>query len=589
MRGFDETMCNGAEDWDLWQRVLRAGYIFVPAKRTTMVYRQKLSSMVRTMPSEHLAEATRLIDRANERCPVELLGPVREGVSPFPNPLSHYAAQLVMAKRIFTYSGLAFATGDARQLDNAISHMASEFWPIAQRHLEVRGQIRLGLKRAFGLSGQSADSVAGSLDDFVSSVYDRFDSLLGALPSRILRDQETESLAALLVQTAHQAKVLSSDAPDATIVTADREDGGSATDWLDEHELPWISLTKWRLSGRPGTQIVSMAPYGASIAEEIQHAKNAGRRTILVTDSYSQELEIGCAKLDQPEYEIELSQLEQVLANDAEPRRRTFDRLASPALLGHAAWTLDEYPESPADHNRMAELRDIHRGERCVIIGNGPSLNKLDLSLLADEFTFAVNGIFYAAGQMGFDPSYYVVEDTSVIKENLDAIRTYKAKRKLFPSLYRPIVGDLDNATFFMMNRGFYEKRSPHYCVPRFSTNAEQRVFAGQSVTTINLQLAYHMGFEEVALIGMDFSYVIPTHFDRKGDLITSTHDDPNHFHPDYFGKGKTWKDPKLDRVLANYSLAKSVFDADGRRIVNATPGGMLELFERVEYETLLA
>lgn len=37
------------------------------------------------------------------------------------------------------------------------------------------------------------------------------------------------------------------------------------------------------------------------------------------------------------------------------------------------------------------KYKDIHKGERCFIIGNGPSLKKLDLSLLKDEYTITVN------------------------------------------------------------------------------------------------------------------------------------------------------------------------------------------------------
>ena len=86
----------------------------------------------------------------------------------------------------------------------------------------------------------------------------------------------------------------------------------------------------------------------------------------------------------------------------------------------------------------------------------------------------------------------------------------------------------------------------------------------------------------------MDFDYVIPKEFKRSGDLIVSTDDDPNHFHKDYFGKGKTWKDPKLDRVGMNYVQAKTAYEAVGRKIYNATIGGKLEIFDRVDYNDLL-
>jgi hypothetical protein len=139
------------------------------------------------------------------------------------------------------------------------------------------------------------------------------------------------------------------------------------------------------------------------------------------------------------------------------------------------------------------------------------------------------------------------------------------------------------------MNRGFYEKSSLNYCVPRFSTDASKQLYCGQSVTYINLQLAYFLGFSEVYLIGMDFSYEIPDSHKRTGDVLLSDTDDTNHFHKDYFGKGKTWKDPKIDRVGLNYKMAKLAFEGTGRKIFNATVGGKLEIFDRVDYHNLLA
>ena len=71
--------------------------------------------------------------------------------------------------------------------------------------------------------------------------------------------------------------------------------------------------------------------------------------------------------------------------------------------------------------------------------------------------------------------------------------------------------------------------------------------------------------------------------------VILSQSDDPNHFDPRYFGAGKTWHDPKLDRVLVNYRLAGEVYRAAGREIVNATVGGRLEVFPRLDLRSALA
>ena len=63
------------------------------------------------------------------------------------------------------------------------------------------------------------------------------------------------------------------------------------------------------------------------------------------------------------------------------------------------------------NERRLLEYRDRHKGERAFVIGNGPSLNRCDLKLLKKEVTFGVNSIFLNYENMGFHPTYYLVED----------------------------------------------------------------------------------------------------------------------------------------------------------------------------------
>ena len=177
-----------------------------------------------------------------------------------------------------------------------------------------------------------------------------------------------------------------------------------------------------------------------------------------------------------------------------------------------------------------------------------------------------------------------MVEDGHVIDDNLQRINEYECEHKFFPTLYKDRIKKTPNTHFFNCDLSFYQAKDP---VPNFSTDFAKVAYAGQSVTMMQLQLAYYLGFTAVYLIGMDFSYAIPQSAEINGATIISADDDPNHFHPDYFGKGKKWHDPKLDRVLMNYKKCKEAFEADGRKIYNATIGGKLELFERVDYGSL--
>lgn len=239
------------------------------------------------------------------------------------------------------------------------------------------------------------------------------------------------------------------------------------------------------------------------------------------------------------------------------------------------------------DSKNMKQFKDKYKGERCFIIGNGPSLNLIDIEKLKNEYTFGVNSIFYKTESTGFKPTFYVVEDGHVVDDNIKEINNYSVQYKFYPSVYKGKLNSSSNTTFFNMNRGFYESNSPNCDLPRFSTDCSKRIYCGQSVTIINLQLAFYMGFEEVYLVGMDFSYDIPASAEVNGESITSTEDDCNHFDPRYFGKGKKWHDPKLGNVLASYKMNKLVYEHFGRKIINATVGGKLEVFERKNFDDL--
>lgn len=238
------------------------------------------------------------------------------------------------------------------------------------------------------------------------------------------------------------------------------------------------------------------------------------------------------------------------------------------------------------DKRKLSKFKNIHKGKRAFILGNGPSLNDSNLNLLDNEYTFAVNSIYL---KEEFQPSYYVVEDHHVARDNSKEISSYKPKfHKFIPRNYKSLIKKDNQTIFYNMNTGYYQKYSSNYCIPRFSGDASSRMYCSQSVTMMCLQLAFHMGFEKVYLIGMDFNYVIPdSAIIEDGGVILSTEDDPNHFDSSYFGEGKRWHDPHLDRVERSYKLSKMAFEAHGKSIYNATSGGKLEVFDRVEFDSL--
>jgi hypothetical protein len=236
-----------------------------------------------------------------------------------------------------------------------------------------------------------------------------------------------------------------------------------------------------------------------------------------------------------------------------------------------------------ANEKRILSWRDAYKGERAFLIGNGPSLNKLDLTKLKTERTIGVNSIYLNQDRMGFLPNHYVVEDRFVAEDRADEINRLSGPQKWFGNYLRYcLAGDEVNWINVRMR---YDE---HKDFPFFSTNIARQAWTGGSVTYICMQLAYYLGVKSLYLIGFDHHYVIPADAKVEGLDITSNSDDPNHFHPDYFGKGYRWHDPKVDRMEIGYKKAKKFFEMDGRKILNATAGGKLECFERADYDSLL-
>jgi hypothetical protein len=103
-------------------------------------------------------------------------------------------------------------------------------------------------------------------------------------------------------------------------------------------------------------------------------------------------------------------------------------------------------PELPAAYfhpwrresvKRLAALKNIHKGKRAFIIGNGPSLKQTDLSKLKNEITFGMNRIYLAFPEFGFSTSYLCVTNDLVIEQFVNdflAMQVPTVYRLAFPS-----------------------------------------------------------------------------------------------------------------------------------------------------------
>jgi hypothetical protein len=244
------------------------------------------------------------------------------------------------------------------------------------------------------------------------------------------------------------------------------------------------------------------------------------------------------------------------------------------ALIRASLWPAATFhPWRQDSIHRLAALRDKHRGKRCFIIGNGPSLKQTDLSKLEGEFTLGQNRIYLAFPELGFTTNYYLSVNDLVIEQCAEDIQNL-AMPRFISWRGRKWIKPQDNLYFLHTT----------YTGEKFARDIRGRVWEGGTVTYTSLQVAYYLGFSQVILVGVDHNYVTQG---KPNETVVSQGDDPNHFHPGYFGKGFRWQLPDLIQWEDAYRLARRTYEAGGRSVMDATVGGKLRVFPRVEFESL--
>ena len=246
----------------------------------------------------------------------------------------------------------------------------------------------------------------------------------------------------------------------------------------------------------------------------------------------------------------------------------------------------DVVPLMPELH--YPEVRQFHnayKGKRCFVIGNGPSLRIDDLDTLNmnGEITFACNKIFLLFDNTDWRPDFYCISDVRVFECNPEEVLRLDAPVKIFTSTV------LESRSFdrvHMTGKSYGVHYTMELCAdnaPRFSSDISVQTFMGCTVSyDLVLQAAAYMGFEEIYLLGVDKTM---TQSDKLGDVM--------HFCSNYFTDeeiecyANTNTQLSPNEIELAYKRAEAYSRKNGFRIYNASRGGKLEIFERLDFDSL--
>ena len=239
-----------------------------------------------------------------------------------------------------------------------------------------------------------------------------------------------------------------------------------------------------------------------------------------------------------------------------------------------------------------------------IVVGNGPSLNQHDLDELVGIPSFAANAIYLIFERTNWRPDYYSCVDTVVLPDRKGEISHWINRLPNTLFFFPKEIYTHDSTEVPVCAENFIEPRPNVRFFKTQSLNlkgSQENIFSlykddfivePMTVTIALMQLAVKLGAKRIFLIGCDTSYEIPEKakvLDKEDNrldkrIVLDEDNDPNHFDPRYFGKGKFWHTPNTNLMLEHYEKAYEICKANGIEVYNAGFGGMLEVFPRVSF-----
>lgn len=221
---------------------------------------------------------------------------------------------------------------------------------------------------------------------------------------------------------------------------------------------------------------------------------------------------------------------------------------------------------------KLKQVQGIHEGERCFIVCNGPSLKIDDLNTLhqSGEFTFGLNSIFKLFDKTDWRPDYYVCIDKCPYNELVSDPNFELVKNKFLPDYFFLDSSFPDDCFVFPLE---YYEVGIYGWQRHFSDDIYVVAYGATTVTSLAMQIAAYMGFKEIYLIGCDNNF--------------SVKNNTNHAEGIEYKKVLKAAKNAVERNEKGYETARKHCEERGIKIYNATRGGKLEVFPRVDFDSL--
>lgn len=229
----------------------------------------------------------------------------------------------------------------------------------------------------------------------------------------------------------------------------------------------------------------------------------------------------------------------------------------------------------------LKKIKNLHKGQRCFIVANGPSLQVKDIEKLCNEITFTMNSIFMLKNKTSWKSTYYCCCDDFHFRKMIELYKddinnvcsSFKFINKKSEQAIRTNGISIDSSIFLDISDINSLLSSDAKEKFYFRKDLTKGIYNCGTVTNVAIIIAMYMGIKEIYLLGVDCNYKTKE----------------KHFELDWNDRSMTINQQEIveNRMRNGFKEISKIANFLGVKIYNATRGGMLEEFERIDFDKI--
>ncbi|MBL9136096.1 MAG: hypothetical protein JNK85_09520 [Verrucomicrobiales bacterium] len=247
------------------------------------------------------------------------------------------------------------------------------------------------------------------------------------------------------------------------------------------------------------------------------------------------------------------------------------------------------------------ELRGRHAQQRCFILATGPSLGRQNLEPLRNELCIGVSFFFLHPQAKVVRPKYHVVAPNhppfdftlpkryfSGLTENYDPSTEVLYGYATYPYSCLDCLDSHPqawNRPLRIVNYTGAKELTETSVESESAWDLTGRPFLVRTVIYSAIQLAVYLGCNQIYLLGCDHDYLADVKRTENHFYQESKGNPDDRHHLEAFTTERWFQE--YHRRWRDYRLMRTALEKRGIQIINATDGGMLDVFPRVSLASL--